>query len=315
MTDSELEKMKTDINLTAYAAGLGYALIQRESSRNSVVMRNPVNGDKIIIARGEDNHWIYFSVRDDRDNGSIIDFVQIRQGGNLGTVRKRLREWLGTGYSKPAPDTYVRNVERTTRDKQAVIAKFSRMKDVEEHPYLKSRAIGKEIISDKRFFGRVRIDKKGNAVFPHFDRQGLCGYEIKNRNFTGFSPGGEKGLWESHFSPRDTRLVIAESTIDALSYHALHGTPYTRYVSTAGGWNKDKTPDLIRKTVEECSGSDVVLAFDNDDQGHEYENLTKQVLSDCEKNLLVSFPTALGADWNDILREGFFPASLFEKLK
>jgi hypothetical protein len=45
------------------------------------------------------------------------------------------------------------------------------------------------------FAGHIRIDVRGNAVFPHIDRDGVCGYEIKNRNFTGFAPGGEKGLW------------------------------------------------------------------------------------------------------------------------
>jgi hypothetical protein len=36
----------------------------------------------------------------------------------------------------------------------------------------------------------VRIDSRGNAVFPHFDGAGLCGYEIKNQRFTGFAAGG-----------------------------------------------------------------------------------------------------------------------------
>jgi len=270
MPDFELERMKTGINLTEYAAGQGYLLDRKESSRNSVSMRHPVNGDKIVIALGQDDHWIYFSVRDDRDKGSIIDFVQKRQGGSLGVVRKTLRVWLGSGYPKPAPETFVRKVEKTTRDKQSVIAEFNRMRDVDDHPYLKSRAVGKEILSLERFYGRVRIDKRANAVFPHFDRQGLCGFEIKNKDFTGFAPGGEKGLWESHVFPNDTRLVIAESAIDALSFHALYGTPFTRYVSTAGGWDKDKTPDLIQKAVAQCPGSDVVLAFDNDEAGKRY---------------------------------------------
>ena len=315
MSNVELECFKTEINLTEYAAAQGYLLDRKESSRNSVSMRNPVSGDKIIIARGQDDHWIYFSVRDDRDNGSIIDFVQKRQGGSLGVVRKVLRVWLGTGYPKPAPDAFIPRVEKTTRDKQSVIAKFNRMRNVEEHPYLKTRAVGKEILSLERFYGRVRIDQRGNAVFPHFDRQGLCGFEIKNKDFTGFSPGGEKGLWESHVFPKDNRLVIAESAIDALSFHALHGTPHTRYVSTAGGWDKDKTPDLIRKAAEECPGLDVILAFDNDEQGHEYETLAKQYLAESEKRLISSFPTALKTDWNDILKSQMFPTPLFQKVK
>jgi hypothetical protein len=41
-----------------------------------------------------DRHWIYFTIGEDTDNGSIIDFVQKRKGGNLGDVRRALRPWL-----------------------------------------------------------------------------------------------------------------------------------------------------------------------------------------------------------------------------
>ena len=41
-------------------------------------MRSP-DGDKVVIAvNGSNGHWIYFSVRDDADNGTIIDFIQNR---------------------------------------------------------------------------------------------------------------------------------------------------------------------------------------------------------------------------------------------
>ena len=53
----------------------------------------------------------------------------------------------------------------------------------------------------------MRIDSRGNTVFPHFDAAGLCGYEIKNRGFTGFAAGGKKGLWFSHARPDDRCLV------------------------------------------------------------------------------------------------------------
>jgi hypothetical protein len=41
---------------------------------------------------------------------------------------------------------------------------------------------------------RLRIDARRNAVFPHRDDDGVCGYEIKNRGFTGFATGGVKAL-------------------------------------------------------------------------------------------------------------------------
>ena len=92
----EIDDFKQQINLTEYAAAQGYVLDRSESSRNSVTMRGP-GGDKIIIGRdASSGHWIYFSVRDDADNGTIIDFIQNRQRLDLGGARKALRPWVGS---------------------------------------------------------------------------------------------------------------------------------------------------------------------------------------------------------------------------
>ena len=298
MRNKELEQFKTEINLTEYAAAQGYAVDRRESSRNSVSMRHP-DGDKIIVALGEDRHWIYFSVRDDQDNGTIIDFVQKRQTRSLGETRKLLRSWLDGSLPHPSPSLFVHNVAVSTKDRQTVISSLSVMKNAVDHPYLESRAVGKRIFGDRRFLGRIKIDLHGNAIFPHFDETGFCGYEIKNIGFTGFSPGGEKGLWISNISSKDTRMIVVESAIDALSFHALHGSPENRYMSTAGAWSP-KTSFLLRRAAETLPGSEVVLAFDNDDEGRKFEDRSREIFQGTEKNLIVLIPTA--KDWNDDLR-------------
>lgn len=306
MSDTELDRFKTEINLSAYAAAQGYVLLKKESSRNSVAMKHS-NGDKIIIARGPDQHWVYFSLRDERDHGSIIDFVQQRQGGSLGHVRKRLREWTGGQAPCPAPELFATEVRPSTPDRQAVIAAWARMRPVEEHPYLKSRGLGKEITDHPRFVGTLKMDQRGNAVFPHYDQEGLCGYEIKNRAFTGFSPGGEKSLWLSQCFAGDDTLVITESAIDALSFHGLQGWPHARYLSTAGAWSK-QVVGLMQKTVQEFPGSRIVLAFDHDDSGMVYETKAREFLAGSEKEIETLFPDHSGEDWNDQLRRQTFPS-------
>ena len=110
MFDSELESFKNGIDLRAYAAEQGYQLDRKESWRGSAVMRH-ANGDKIVIKRGSDGHYVYFSVRDDNDNGSIIDFVQHRQRVSLGAVRKELRPWIGMPASRFPPSAARENLE------------------------------------------------------------------------------------------------------------------------------------------------------------------------------------------------------------
>jgi len=76
------------------------------------------------------------------------------------------------------------------------------------------------LLTSERFLGRIKIDARGNAVFPHFDTEGLTGYELKNRNFTGFASGGVKALWVSNAKEDDNSIVFCESAIDALSHAA-----------------------------------------------------------------------------------------------
>src|SRR5271169_3917641 len=142
MPDDELQKFKTGVNLSEFAASRGYALDRRESSRNSAVMRRP-DGDKIIIAKNEaSGDWIYFSVRDDRDNGTIIDFLQRRGGGSLGEVRKTLRAWLGSPRPAMPVAAYVQTLFPISRDRAAVIAAWNSARVCLSLPYLTSRGLG-----------------------------------------------------------------------------------------------------------------------------------------------------------------------------
>ena len=172
-TDNELEQFKTGVNLSEFAASKGYALDRRESSRNSAVMRHP-DGDKIVIAKNEaSGDWIYFSVRDDRDNGTVIDFLQNRGGGSLGEVRKTLRAWLGgsrpAGVQLPA---FAPALLPVSRDRAGVMQEWERARACTALPYLTSRGLGPDVLALPRFAGRVRVDRRNNALFPHYDQDG-----------------------------------------------------------------------------------------------------------------------------------------------
>ena len=119
---AELERFKRDINLTEYAAHLGYDIERRTSSRHSITMRRSASNDKVVVARDQDGHWIYFSVRDDQDNGSVIDFHQHRTGDNLGMARQALRAFLGLDtLHRPKTSIYAPAVDITPPRYQAVV--------------------------------------------------------------------------------------------------------------------------------------------------------------------------------------------------
>ena len=298
--DTELETFKTDVLLPELAASKGYALDRRASSRNSVVMRHP-DGDKIIIARYEGTtHWVYFSVRDDRDNGTVIDFLQNRGAGTLGLVRKTLRDWLGTTRPDSQLPLFVKDLQPVSRDRASVMAAWEMAEPCTALPYLTGRGLGPEVLALPLFAGCVRMDRRNNALFPHYDKEGLCGFEVKNKGFTGFATGGVKGLWYSQAKTTDARLVLVESAIDAMSFHALQGDMFTRYMSTGGELNPQQ-PVLLRGAMEKLHPSAVVvLAFDNDEGG---DKIAKEVeaVAPAGRKLLRMRPEG-GKDWNQILK-------------
>jgi hypothetical protein len=302
MPDRELEQFKTGVNLSEFAASKGYVLDRRESSRNSAVMRHP-DGDKIVIAKNEGSgDWIYFSVRDDRDNGTVIDFLQNRGGGSLGKVRQALRSWLGSPRAAGVQlHAFVKDLLPISRDRAGVMQAWERARGCFSLPYLTSRGIGPDILMLPRFAGRVRVDERNNALFPHYDQEGLCGYEVKNKGFTGFAPGGVKGLWHSQALSTDRQLVLTESAIDAISHQVLHPDElWSRYMST-GGELSPKQPALLRAAMEKLPGGAVVLlAFDNDQGG---EKLADEVRSfaPAGRELRRVVPD-VGKDWNDMLK-------------
>ena len=134
----ELERFKREINLTEYAAHLGYDIDRRTSSRHSITMLRAAGNDKVVVARDQDGHWIYFSVHDDQDNGSVIDFHQHRTGNNLGTTRQALRAFLGLDAAqRPKTATYAPAVDITPpRDQAALDAELLQAQPVSTHAYL-----------------------------------------------------------------------------------------------------------------------------------------------------------------------------------
>lgn len=307
----EIDDFKQQINLTEYAAAQGYVLDRSESSRNSVTMRGP-GGDKIIIGRdASSGHWIYFSVRDDADNGTIIDFIQNRQRLDLGGARKALRPWVGASSphppGKPAPERFVGDVEPISRDLARIRAQFAAMRPVQSaHPYLEQeRCIPIAVLADPRFASRIYTDRYGNAVFPHHDRDGLCGFELRNTRFKGFAKGGQKGLWYSAHDRSDQNLVITESAIESLSYHALHKPEATRYFSIAGEMNPTQRQLLESAFRKLPPGAAIRIATNHDAGGHHLAGEIKAIALATDRAdlaLIDRYPETEGADWNDVLR-------------
>lgn len=320
--DDEISRFKRDVNLIEYAAFSGYKIDKRASSAGSKTMRNE-HGDKIIVYRAKNGDQRYFSVRDDRDHGSVIDFIanrdsSFRSGGNvnLGKIRQHLRE-----HTNSPPPVRLSEADRSLtaipKDRASVAVEVARARVVTDHPYLtgkgeSERHLSASVLNSKRFAGtwleqapspngpRLRDQ---NVLFPHRDCEGLAGYEAKNRGFTGFARGGEKALWASKAFKGDARLVIAESAIDAISYHHLHGSDGTRYVSFGGGLSPSQ-PKLLKAAIDRMpAGSEIVAAVDSDKDGIKFADKLRELAAAHQGGVSFRVHTPSHAkDWNDHLR-------------
>ena len=286
---------------------LGYEIDRRESWRGSTVLRR--GADKIVVKRNGNGHYVFFSVRDDGDNGTVIDFLQRRQNLSLGAVRQILRPWIG----RPATAPQFPKLEPASPDRMRVEREYRRMAKHSGYPYLEhERCVPAAVLSSPRFAGRMRIDCRGNTVFPHFDAAGLCGYEIKNRGFTGFAAGGQKGLWFSHTQPDDRRLVLTESAIDALSYATLFpdAEDQTRYASL-GGKPSSRQTGLVQAAIAKLpAGAEIVAAFDADEAGRRLVEAIREAVARVadqagrsDLNFQAHLPAKEGEDWNQVLQK------------
>jgi hypothetical protein len=302
MHDDELHRFKSDIHFLHYAADrYGYRRERRESSVSSHVLRHPATGDKIVVRKDCDGHWTYFSVRDDRDHGTIIDFVQRRgRHPSLGSVREDLRSWLGT--PRPLPETLELPRRSVPAQRRPVAEVFESARVASTCDYLAARGLRPETLSDLRFAGTWRLDKRGNVLFAHRDESGaLTGFEVKSRGFTGFASGGKKTAWQSRAFPGDQSLVMTESAIDALSHYQMYRDA-ARYVSMAGAPSSTQMQLLGRLLARLAPGTIVVAALDSDEAGHkiasQIETLTRRL-----PRLDFRRDAPEGAkDWTDVLQ-------------
>ncbi|MGB4057580.1 MAG: DUF3991 and TOPRIM domain-containing protein [Alphaproteobacteria bacterium] len=292
---------KQSVNLSQYAAGRGYELDRKKSTRSSLVMRHAASGDKIIVSKKGVN-WVYFSVFNDTDNGTIVDFIANRTTKTLPEIGKELAAWSGGAGVLPVyslPD-----VQEQVYDRARITKAFKWMKPTTAHPYLiNERKIPADVLNHPRFVGRVFQDRYGNAVFPHEDGQGVCGLELKNADKGVFMRGSEKALWLGNIDPADTVLTLGEAAIDALSHFALFRPQGASYGAVSGGM-KDKQFSFLMVIIEKMPKLEkIILAVDNDEGGEKIASRIETYLAGKFTGEIVRHvPEWEGMDWNEVLK-------------
>ncbi len=304
--DSELTQLKS-LSLESYALTLGYERDHKESSNRVTVLRRETDNAKLLVKPGHDGTLIYRNERDYSDHGSILDLVMRELRCNLGEARKALRQWANLPLhpaqtlspdkpDKPGHSGNVRLSDEPNRSRMKSIWGAAQWTPL--HPYLLSRHIPESVLTDSRFDHRWKLDRHGNAVFPSWDKQGICGLEFRSETKKHFAKGGKKGLWVSANIKDCLRLVVCEAPIDALSHFALYRDNadllwplgYACPGGSLGERSRELLKSLFRHSAERGGG--IIVATDNDPAGDEYAETIAKLAPVVERI------APIGKDWN-----------------
>lgn len=307
----ELERFKREISLIDFWVANGGQVLER-STRNSYRIR--WNGEKFLVSKNENGHWLFQGIDDETKRGSIVDLCNLMGMQNLGQIRKYLRQLIAPvrgDEEKTERNTESEKVKQSTCVEPAA-GGFEELRRLSWDTLVRME-IWKERCIDplqlKEFLQEVYTDKHGNLCFPIINSQGeVIGYEVKGRNGFKLNYKSKQGLaFIGVNSILNEAIVITESVFDALAYEALRQRPKRfhdcLYLSTSGQLTNNQVQqikDLIRHKKAVGRLNRVVLAFDNDAQGRKYAQKLKEHLKNLEVEVTEHY--SFQKDWNDELK-------------
>lgn len=289
----ELAQMRR-IPVHQLAESLGWVRDKIRSTRSQPVLVGP-GGERIGCRKSQSGDCVYFDYVANR-GGSAIDFVQayVQPGTSLGEARKFLRAYLGLSQARPSQPA-----QSQQQAYSATIARKWRGFDTDSargREYLAGRGLPARLVQAVAHSDGLRFDGK-SALFPHRDEAGaIIGWECKN-GWPPMPPGGQRSIWKWSSGTEHCSVVVAESAIDALSYHCIHPTGS---LVSIGGTPCELGLSMLCKSFAD-STAPFLLALDNDAAGHRFAARIGNVLSMNGFNVEPRYPPR-HKDWNDELK-------------
>jgi len=298
-------QVKKDINLVDLVLTLGYQHNRAKSGSDiekgkfhTFDYKGKPGLDQVIIYKNTAGEYLYFNRADDRDQGSVIDFLKHRIenpriDGVVATPGKNI--WAGIienakrFLNLPAAERSTshqlqQRIEPVQRGDAYVPDFLRKTTPLTETAYLTNRGLSPETLASPLFAGRIlnhvhtgegkdgRPYKFVNTAFPQLYRDSIVGLEIKANGFKGQAADSlnSSALWLSNTSSKTTTLVVSESAIDALSHYQVKQPTNALYASTSGQLTDNKVTE-IKRLVADNNLKTVKLALDNNLEGHLFD--------------------------------------------
>lgn len=298
-------QVKKDINLVDLVLTLGYQYNRanngsaiEKSKFHTFDYKGKPSLDQVIIYKAPSGDYLYFNRADDRDKGSVIDFLKHRienpriegitaaPGKNIwARVIENAKCFLHlpAAERRTSPQLQER-MEPVQRDEKYVPEFLQKTMPLTNTVYLNSRGITDDTLNSVYFAGRILnqvhegIGRGGqpykfvHTAFPQLYHSGIVGLEIKANGFRGQAADSlnSAALWLSNTTTKTNTLVVAESAIDALSHYQLKQPTNSLYASTSGQLTDNKVTE-IKRLIENQALKTVKLAMANNLKGHLFD--------------------------------------------
>lgn len=297
---AETDRLKSETNLIDFAGHYDQFVIDPKKNSNSqiehmncVLLRNDVD-DKIVVTRNDNGHYIYFNPENDRDKGTIFDFIQNRRSGqafSMSYAKKVIYDFDGNLKKNYIQPSGVKLHPRSNKDDYSKVqAYFKKLPALNDTEFLESRGISKDLlyssVCKNRIYNENYVDDikqcaYTNTVFPLYgynekNESVVLGFERRNSEFKGAFQGSLKSasIWVSAFNKEAAvaAFVVSESAVDSLSYAEIKKdwrSANNVYAATSGSaW--DGHIDLYQKTINNLKPENFILANDNDCAGERF---------------------------------------------
>ncbi|MGB5052570.1 MAG: toprim domain-containing protein [Caldilineaceae bacterium] len=286
-SNHELELFKRDINLVNFILGQGFALDSSKSDRRTTVLRSGPN--KVCCWKSATSDWMFHDLRSGR-SGTILDWTRYEQGLSLGHARRALRAFLSRSPPKPLPSHHasVKTPENAITGRSKAIHVWEDASWTPNPSYLSQRGLSQSTLGDQRFTDTFRT-RFHAVLFPNFDVEGLCGYEIRKEDGSKrFGRNTYRGLWHSNNIRDSETVVVCESAIDCLSHFELYRWDCA-YIGLGGSLSRNSKVYLIHLLDP---SKHIIVATDNDRAGEDYFRQFREWFVNADRL------TPIGKDWS-----------------
>lgn len=306
MIDEELQNFKK-IHLPNFCQNLGYEIDKEKSSQKNICMKK--NGDKIILKENENGDWIFFSIRDEKDNGTIIDFLQKRLEPNLGKIRKMLREFSGSNFSQ---NEFAQKKEVSKISTRPAIEKIKWVWGQIQSDFFveKYRGIDFEILNSVIEENKIKF-KDDEIYVKLFEKNkekiSFCGITKTNikDNKKRLIGGSKKGVAVFGDLQTAQNILLVESWIDGLSFLILNPETQknTLILSVEGSFDIEILSEILISIFQKYHQKKLLIGFDNDEAGEKMFKNVKDIQEAFFGEIETKRLKPTTKDFNDDLKE------------